>query len=74
MKEMVKDLKTEIEAIKKTQIKRILEMKNLGKWSGTTVANINNRVQEMEEGTSDIEDTIEEIDSPVKEMLNPTNS
>ena len=49
-------------------------MENLGKWSGTTDASINNRIQEMEERISGAEDTIEEIDLSVKEMLNPTNS
>ena len=69
MKEVVQNLKTEIEAIKKTQTEETMEMENLGKWSGTTDASITNRIQEMEERTSDIEDTMEEIDSPVKENV-----
>ena len=43
--------------------------KNLSKQTGTTDANITNRIQEMEERISGIEDTIEEIDSSVKENV-----
>ena len=39
------------------------------KRSGTTNANINSRIQEMEERISSAEDTIEEIDSSVKENI-----
>jgi hypothetical protein len=59
----------EIEAIKKTQSGRILEMENLGKLRGTTVASITNRIQEMEERVSGIEDVIKEIDTSVKENI-----
>ena len=45
----------------------ILEMENLGKRSGVTDASINNRVQEIEERISGIEDTLEDIDTRVKE-------
>ena len=45
----------EIEAIKKTQTKGNLEMKNLHKWLGTIEANINNRMQETEERISGVE-------------------
>ena len=38
-----------IEAIKKTQMKGILEMENLGKRTGTTDTSITNRIQDMEE-------------------------
>jgi hypothetical protein len=34
----------EIEETKKTLKVRILEVKNLGKWTGTTNASINNRI------------------------------
>ena len=44
-------------------------MENLGKWTGTTDANITNRIQEMEERISGIEDTIEETDPSVKEHV-----
>ena len=49
VKETVQDLRTEIEAIKKTQTKEILEMENLGQQSGSTDASITSRIQEIEE-------------------------
>ena len=42
-------------------------MKNLGKGSGITDVSITNRIQEIEEGISGVEDTIEEIDTTFKE-------
>ena len=66
MKQAVQDLKSEIEAIKKTQTEGILDMENLGKWAGTTEISITNRIQEKEERISGAEDTTEEIDSLVK--------
>ena len=62
VKKIVQDLKTEIEAIKKTQTEGTLEMENLDKWPGTTEASINNKTQEMEEKISSVEDMIEKID------------
>ena len=44
-----------------------MEIVNFGKKSGVIDANINNRIQEMEKRISDAEDTIETIDSTVKE-------
>ena len=44
-----------------------MEIENLGKKSGAIDANINHRIQEIEERISDAEDTIETIDSTVKE-------
>ena len=41
-------------------------MENLGKRTGTTDGCILNRIQEMKERISDVEDTIEETDTPVK--------
>ena len=66
---MIQDLNIEIQAIKKTETKGILEMKNLGKWSATTNTNTNNRIQEIEERIRGIENSIEEIDSLVKENV-----
>jgi hypothetical protein len=43
-----------------------LEMENLGKRSEITDVSIINRVQEIEERISGIEDTIKEIDTNVK--------
>jgi hypothetical protein len=47
-----------IEAIKKTQMGVTLKMQNLGKRTGTTDECITNKIQEMEEELSGIEDTI----------------
>ena len=44
-----------------------METENLEKKSGAIDANINNRIQEMEEKISEAKDTIETIDSIVKE-------
>lgn len=44
----VQDLKIELEVIKKTQTRGLLEIENLVKESGTTDASINNRIQEMD--------------------------
>ena len=44
-------------------------MENLGKWTGTTETSITNRIQEIEERISGTEDTIEEIDSFIKENI-----
>jgi uncharacterized coiled-coil protein SlyX len=65
----VQDFKMEIEAMKKTQTNEILEMKNLGNRTGTTDASITNRIQDMEERISGVEDTIEEIGASVKENV-----
>ena len=56
----------EIESIKKTLSKGILVIENLGKRTGTTETIITNRIQEMEERTSRVENVIEEIDISVK--------
>jgi uncharacterized coiled-coil protein SlyX len=52
----------EVETLKKSQMEE-----NLGKRSGSTDASITNRIQEIEEKISGIEDTIEDIDTVVKE-------
>jgi methyl-accepting chemotaxis protein len=57
----------EVETLKKTQMKANLEVKNLGERSGITDVNITNRIQEIEERISGVEDTIEKIDTNVKE-------
>ena len=70
MKELsktIQDLKSEVETSKKSQRETTLEIENLEKKSGAIEANINNRIQEMEERISDDEDTIETMDSTVKE-------
>ena len=58
----------EIETIKKSQRETTLEMiENLGKRSGVIDSNINKRIQEIKERISGAEDTIENIDTTVKE-------
>jgi hypothetical protein len=61
LNKMIQDLKVEVET-KKTQ-RANLEMENLGKRSGITDVNITNRIQEIEEKISGVE----EIDTTVKE-------
>ena len=63
----IQDLKMEIETIKKSQRETTLELENLGKRSGVIDASITNRIQEIEERISGAEDTIENIDTAVKE-------
>ena len=56
-----------IETLTLTQRETTLEMENLGKRSGVTDARIPNRIQEIEEKIWGIEDTIEEINTTIKE-------
>ena len=63
----IQDLKGEVETIKKTRGERALELETLGKKSGTIDTSISNRMQEMEERISDSEDTIENINTTIKE-------
>ena len=65
--ETVQELKTEMEAMKKTQNEGRLDMENLGKRTETTESSITNRIQEMEERISESEDTIEKINALIKE-------
>jgi predicted nucleic acid-binding Zn-ribbon protein len=61
MNKTIQDLKMEIETIKKSQRKTILELENLGKKSGVIDSSITNRIQEIEERISGAEDTMENI-------------
>ena len=70
MKELnktIQDLKTEIKSIKKSQRETTLEIGNLRKRSGVIDSSITNRIEEMEERISGVEDTTEDIDTIVKE-------
>ena len=58
MNKTIRDLKTEIETIKKSQSETTLEIENLGKSSGVIDASITNRIQEIEERISGAEDDI----------------
>jgi hypothetical protein len=67
MNKTIQILKMEIEIIRKSQRKTTLELENLGKRSGVIDASITNRIQEIEERLSGAEDTLENIDTTVKE-------
>ena len=64
----------EVETIKKSQREITLEIENLGKRSGTIDLSITNRIQEIEERISGTEDSIENIDTTVKENQNAKRS
>lgn len=68
-KKSVQDRKVKIESIKKSQTEQNLEMKNLGTLTGTSEASLINGKQKIEERTSGIEDTVENMDSS-KKVLN----
>jgi prefoldin subunit 5 len=63
----IQDLKMEIETIKKIRQEKTQEIEILGKKAGTIDVNISNRIQEMEERISGAEDSIENMDTTVKE-------
>jgi hypothetical protein len=63
MNKIMKDLKREIETIKKSQRETTLELENQGKISGVIDASIKNRIQEIEQRISGEEDTLENIDT-----------
>jgi hypothetical protein len=69
----IKDIKMEVETIKKTQRETTLEMEILGKKSGYIDASISNRIQEMEERISGAEDSIEKWAQQSKIMQNAKN-
>jgi predicted nucleic acid-binding Zn-ribbon protein len=61
----IQDPKMEVETIKKTQRETTQETENLGKKSGTIDASISNRIQEMEERISSVEDPIGNMDTTI---------
>jgi uncharacterized coiled-coil protein SlyX len=65
----IQDLKMEVETIKKSQGETSLEIENLGKGSGAIDASITNRIKKIEERMSGAEDTIENIDTTIKENV-----
>jgi predicted nucleic acid-binding Zn-ribbon protein len=67
----IQDLNKEVETIKKTQRETTLEIEILGKKSGTIDVSISNRIQEMEERISGAEDSIENMDTTIKEIFSP---
>jgi predicted nucleic acid-binding Zn-ribbon protein len=67
MNKTIQDLQMEIGTIKKSQREKTLEIENLGNRSGVIDANITNTIQEIEERISGAENTIENIDTTIKE-------
>jgi cell division protein FtsL len=67
MNKTIHDLKMEIETIRKSQRDTTLAIENLGKRPGDIDASITNRIQELEEKISGGEDSIENIDTTIKE-------
>ena len=75
MNKTIQDLRREVETFKKNNKKKkeiqretTLEIKTLGKKSGTIDASIRNRIQEMEERISGAEDSIEKMSTQSKKM------
>jgi chromosome segregation ATPase len=67
MNKIIQDLKMEIETIKKSCRELTLELETLGKKSVAIDTCITNIIQEIEERISGAEDTLENIDTAVKE-------
>jgi chromosome segregation ATPase len=63
----IQDLKMEVETIKKSQRETTMKIENLEKKSGAIDASITNRIQEIKERISGAQDTIENIDTTIKE-------
>jgi hypothetical protein len=63
----IQNLKMEVETIKKIQRETTLEIEILGKKSGNIDPSISNRIQEMEERISGAEDSVENMDTIIKE-------
>ena len=63
----IQDIKIEIKTIKKSRRETTLELQSLGKRPGVIDASNANRMQEIEKRISRAEDTIENIDTTVKE-------
>jgi hypothetical protein len=67
LKNTIQDLKMERETKKKSQRETVLEIEIPRKKSGTLDASITDGIQEMEERLSGAEDSIENIDTAIKE-------
>jgi hypothetical protein len=61
MNKTVQDFEREVEAIKKIQTEEALEMKSLGKRTGTADVCITNRIQETGERILGVKHTMKEI-------------
>jgi chromosome segregation ATPase len=69
LKKTIQDLKMEIDTIMQSRRETTLEIEKLGKRSGVIDASITNRLQDIEVRISGAEDTIENIDTTVKENI-----
>jgi chromosome segregation ATPase len=67
LKKKIQELKMEVETMMKSQSETTLEIENPGKKSGTIDVRISNRLQEMEERISGAEDSIENMNTIIKE-------
>jgi hypothetical protein len=70
VKELIKtiqDLKMEVERKNKSRRETTLEIENLGKKSGVIDAGFTNRIKVIDERISGAEDSIENIDTTIKE-------
>lgn len=63
MNKVVQNLQVEAVSTQNIKIKRNLEMKSLGTWTGTSEADFTNELQEMGDRISGIEDKVEEMDT-----------
>ena len=63
----IQDLKMGVKKIKKTQRETTLEIEILGKKLGAIDVSITNRIQEMEERISVTKDSIENMETTIKE-------
>jgi hypothetical protein len=69
----IQDLKLEVETIQKSQRETTLEIEIIGKKSGTIDERISNRIEEMEERISGAEDSIENMETTIKENAKSSN-
>ena len=74
MNKTIQDLKLEVETIQKSQRETTLEIEIIGKKSGTIDERISNRIEEMEERISGAEDSIENMETTIKENAKAFNT
>lgn len=73
MRKPALDLEAEMKSREKTQTEGNLEMKKLGTQTGTDKARLTNKIEEMEERITGIEDSIKEMNITVKENMKSKN-
>jgi chromosome segregation ATPase len=65
----IQDIKMEVKTIKKSHRETTLEIENVEKKSGAIDASLTNRIQEIEESISGAKNTLENIDTIIKENV-----